>query len=349
MIKILFSVFVLFPLSSWGNKTNPCGNYSDYTDKAEFNKCLNDQRKHEKDLAEFNRPVNPLPTGNYAHCNRYKDKDDEAKYQQCIHEERMFQRGGDQKPTCFDDLSNSFTGGLGRNYQHQVDESRQLLGAAERRFGTLKDCRRELRESWIDFQRKKTDHMKERSLLPIKLRQAEIDYQKELNRIRRDCRQKSNKEFAKYKENIQEKGNIGPHQLHGFGNRINSHRHHFYKSCYQSTDNVQAMETAKKQLALNMDKAKAEMKVVDDMMTSFTEQTELIQEDIKRDCEDQKRLNKYNEALARRNTSKASFNNRINTALDFTKSISNCMDGGGVFGNNVPTKPLRSASSQSAQ
>ena len=155
---------------------------------------------------------------------------------------------------------------------------------------------------------------------------------------------KGQRGFCKYVLDIEErsKGTVSPDQLHGFNNRVNSHRRHFFVVCYQGEANVDAMKVADRQLALNIEKAKTEMRIVDEMVKSFEEQTALIQEDVLRDCEDQKKLNAYNEALAQRLTSKANANNRMQTVMNFSSSLLGCM--GGTGGGNVPIPPYPSGS-----
>ena len=327
-MKFLLFVFVLFlfPLGLLADdeSSNPCGSYpyGNEEEQKEWKKCI--------------QTVNPLG-GSYAHCNRYEG----VEYNTCIETERMYQKSPESEPQphCIENLGQNFVGGLGRNYEHQQSKSENLMTAAERRLETLKNCRQELRESWISFQEKKADQQQKRNLFPIKLRQAEIKYQRELNRVRRECRQKSNQEFLKYKEIVQGQGAIGPHQLHGFSNKINSHRHQFFKACYQAPENTRSMEIADKQLALNLDRARAEMKSVDDMVQSFSEQTQLVQDDLLRDCEKQKELNAYNEALTERNTSKASFMNKAKSFMEFGSSVGNCMGLLEGKGSLVPVDP----------
>ncbi len=292
-MKFLLFVFVLFPASSWAAESSHGAGvcFRKGMEGEEKNQCL----KYFTDKANADRKL-----------------------------QRELQM--EPQPNCFENLGKSFTGGLGRSYEHDKEKSRELLDASQSRMEVLKDCRQELRETWVSFQAKKAERQKQQNLYPVKLREAELGYQREINRINRECRGKANADFLKYREMIQAKGAISPDQLHGFGNRVNSHRHRFFKACYQASDNVRAMQVAETQLAINMDKAKAEMRSVDDMVKSFSDQTGVIQDDILKDCEDRRKLNAYNEALAKRNTSKADFNNRMQTMVEFGLSAGSCMD-----------------------
>lgn len=316
-IKFLLFVFVLFPVSVWGrgnlevvapiNNRADCVRFPKGVDRDECIELVNDQQERE--------------------------------------DQKWLYENQDPQPNCFSNLSNNFKGGLDRDYQFEQDRARQLMEAAEKRAETLKNCRQELRKTWIDFQNKKAEQAKQRALYPVKLRQAELNYQKELNRIQRQCREKGNADYVKYREIIEARGALGPDQLHGFGNRINKHRRHFFQSCYQGEDNVNAMKVADRQLALNIDRARAEMRSVDEMVQSFEEQTELVQEDILRDCEKQKELNKYNETLAGRLAAKGNTNNKYHTTLNFSSSILGCMGSGGGGGLS-PLNPLGSSSAR---
>ncbi len=306
-MKFLLFVFILFPVSVWA-----------------------------ADIIEANITNEP-------DCMRFSDN--KTKFDQCLKlvkttKDREDARNQEPRPDCFQGFIGNFGESIGRDYKHEQEKADQLKDAAEKRLETLKNCRQELRETWIAFQNKKAEQNKERALLPTKLRQAELDYQREMNRINTECEEKGKQEFTKYVLNIEEqsKGTLGPDQLHGFTNRVNSRRRHFFVVCYQAEGNVNAMRVAESQLRLNIDKAKAEMAVVDQMVQSFEEQTALVQKDVLRDCEKQNELNAYNESLAKRLTSKGNTNNSIETALNFSSSLLGCMGGtGGILDTVNPT------------
>ena len=315
MIKFFLFVFVFFSLNLTANAGICEGMTKEQCDA---------MIELEKEKAA-NQPVNPLGGGQYDFCFRLYPNDTE-KQRQCIQGERD-SRHQEPETDCFPDLAGGMKDKVSREFEWQQQRIKGLKESAEARMENIKNCRQEMREAWIDLQAKKSEQTKERNLLPIKLREAELKYEREINRINRECRQKADEDFGKYAATIQERGVISPDQLHGFGNRVNSHRHHFFRSCYRGQDNVNAMKVADKQLALNLDKARAEMRSVDDMVQSFQEQTEKIQGDILADCEDQEDLNQYNEDLTKYLTAKAKTKNKMETVIGFTGSIMNCMGG----------------------
>ena len=218
--------------------------------------------------------------------------------------------------SCFDRLNQSNLDRqerMDRELENLEKQVKNLQDVAVARFENLSQCRGELRGKWAEYQKEQFKRDKERSSLSIQLRLAELGYQKALNGIRRQCRQQSNAEFAEYKKRAHRQAAVvGPHQLHGLNDRINSYRRNFYENCYRSPENVQAMQIASKELTLKIDKANTEMGIVEDQLQSVHRQIAMTQKDTLRDCEGKKNLIDYNQALAQQITAKASFNNSSN-------------------------------------
>ena len=166
-MKFLLFVFVLFPLSAWAADYLP-----PITNKAD---CLRyDGQKYDNCIDLVNQ----------------KQKFDHSKW------EYEQSRTQESKPDCFQGFMGNFGESVGRDYEHEQEKADQLRDAAERRLETLKSCRQELRESWLSFEDKKAEQARERALLPTKLKQAELDYQREMNRINMECQEKAKEDFA---------------------------------------------------------------------------------------------------------------------------------------------------------
>ncbi len=242
-----------------------------------------------------------------------------------------------QGGNCFDQLAQTMNQGMSNSFQAYQNQTNMLMDNANKRFTTLKDCRSELRQAWLDFQNKKNEHLKEQNALPVRIKKAELAYQTEVLKIQQDCRQQTDQDFAKYREGIYKQGALNdPTQLVNFNNRINSHRKTFYESCFRSPENRKRVDLLGQTLKLAIDEINSNMKTADDALESFTRQSEQIQADLVKTCEEQKELQAYNERLSAQVAARGNSMTRQQLALGLITSIGSCQDGGRVPAGTSP-------------
>ena len=294
------------------------------------------------ELKALRQSVNPINSSrDRGWCFEQHQKDPNFPYEKCIQAVDPTWTPSNPGVDCFRNMKDSYIDGIGDDHKAYLERSNKLNQAARERYETLKSCRRELRESYLDFQKKSDDVRKETNLLPIKIRKNEISFQEEVNRIKRECRAKANEDFEKYQDSVLNRANIGPHQLHGMADQINSHRDYFYQSCVQAPENVKAVEIARQKLAVSCDEARVVNRTNHEILNSARDQLALIQEDILEECEDRKKLNAYNEQMANHISSSAMRNNRTRKVLRFTDNMLSCL---GDRTLSIPN-PLRGTSS----
>ncbi len=262
----------------------------------------------------------------------------QAQTQVVLSGEQAQQMFAAQQGTCFDRIAQNVNQGLSNSFDAYQNQTNMLMDNANKRFTALKDCRTELRQAWLDFQTKKMEHQKEQNALPVRIKKAELDYQMAVLEIQQDCRTQADKDFAGYRERIYQQGPLAdPTMLVDFNNRINNDRTTFYESCFRSPENRQRVNLLGQSLALAIEEIRANMKTADDALESLTEQTEAIQADVLRSCEEQEELMAYNERLAAQVAARGASVARTQMALGMISALASCQDPGRVPTNTGDT------------
>jgi hypothetical protein len=245
---------------------------------------------------------------------------------------------------CFANMSQGASQSLSDSYDAYVNQSKTLMDNANKRYTTLKDCRQNLRQQWLEFQKSKNENLKEQNLLSIKIRKAESDYRLTLIKMQESCTQQANADFVKYKESVYGNRVVTPQQLVNFNNRINQSRTTFYEACYRSPLNVAKMAELERQLRITIDGINAEMKTSNDILASMTEQIGAIQKDIITDCENKSKLDAYNESITNQVASRGRSLAMQKNLLNMVSAISSCQSPKGTSGDTTTRAPSASDS-----
>lgn len=235
---------------------------------------------------------------------------------------------------CLGMLAQNFSQSLSSTYQARSERNNMLMEQATNRFEHLKSCRQELLSGMIEFEQAKLKHQQNIDSMQMKMKRAELEYKTQVLEIEKECRANANDEFQKYRENIYKRQVIDdPTMLAGFNRRINSHQEVFFQGCHRDRTNVKMIGLAGDSYRLAINELETELQNSRSALESMELQTQKIQRNTLKNCEDQEKLNAYNEALARQNAEEAISLAQTQAALGAFGAIMSCVDPG----NRQPT------------
>lgn len=240
-----------------------------------------------------------------------------------------------QSHNCVGMAAQNFSQSLGQSYEAHNQRSNLLMQNAATRYEHLKTCRQELLDVWREMESAKLRHQQNTNQVEAKIRQAELDYKTKVLEVEKECRQSANEEFLRYKESIYQQSVVqDPTMLPGFNQRINNHRRNFFEACYRDPTNVKMLGLLGESFQAAVLEIQTEMKNSRDALQNMDLQARSIQKNSLQNCEDQDKLNAYNEALAKQMASRAINMTRMQAALGTLQTIQSCTDSGRLPGSN---------------
>ncbi len=246
---------------------------------------------------------------------------------------------------CLGRAAQSFTQSVSQSYEAHNQRSNLLMQNATTRYEHLKTCRQELLDVWREMEKAKLAHQQNVNQMEAKIRQAELAYKTKVLEVERECRQKANEEFIKYRDGIYQQSVVAdPTMLPGFNQRINNHRRNFFETCYRDPTNVKMLGLLGDSFQASVLEIQTEMKNSRDALQNMDLQARSIQKNSLQNCEDQDKLNDYNEALAKQMASRAINMTRMQAALGALQTVASCVDPGRLPGSKQDTTSGRPTS-----
>lgn len=239
---------------------------------------------------------------------------------------------------CLGRATQNFSQSLSQSYEAHNQRTNLLMQNATTRFEHLKTCRQELLDVWREMEKAKLAHQQNANQLQTKIRQAELEYKTKVLEVERECRRSSNEEFVQYRDSIYQQSVVAdPTMLPGFNQRINNHRRNFFETCYRDPTNVKMLGLLGESFQASILEIETELKNSRDALQNMDLQARSIQKNSLQNCEDQDKLNTYNEALSRQMASRAINMTRMQSALGTLQTVASCVDPGRQPGSNQDT------------
>ncbi|MEM7646485.1 MAG: hypothetical protein AAF203_06225 [Pseudomonadota bacterium] len=229
---------------------------------------------------------------------------------------------------CFNALARNTDQGLSSNFDILKERNNNLLQHANRRFETLRQCRSELLEAGLRFEERKTELERENVRQNAGVRDAELQYRIAIKEIKDQCKAQARDEWATYRERVYGNGVIQGkvNLIVGFDQRVQSAERTFYSSCISDESNRESAQLAGIQLQNAVQTIKENVDLNNQAISDFMDQTRKVQSTKVKDCEDQERLNAYNEAVVAQTTAEGSNLAKRKTSLGLVSAVNECVN-----------------------
>lgn len=230
---------------------------------------------------------------------------------------------------CVGNLAQSMQQSMSGSYEAHNQRTNALMQAATTRFETLKNCRQELQQAWLDLEKAKLEHQQKVNEREAKVRRQEIAFKKAVLDMERECRTQANQEFAEYKKGVYSRQVIhDPSQLPGFNDKINGAHQGFFQACHRDPVNSQLVRLHGQEFQASILEIETEIKNSANFIESLELQLSRVQRNTLQNCEDAERLNAYNEALTQQMAQRALSLARSQSMFGAIQGIMGCIDGG---------------------
>ena len=163
------------------------------------------------------------------------------------------------------------------------------------------------------------------------VRSAEIDYKVALDQVKGECRTEARDSKTQYSEMVSGVGVVSLDQLPDFNQNVNRSENTFYRACLSNEGTRDKMQRAWERWQNALQTIKETIDMNNQAIKDFLAETRQVQETKLRDCEDQKKLLAYQEALAAQTAAQATTMAKRKRLLGLVGTIGQCMSptGGG--------------------
>lgn len=235
-------------------------------------------------------------------------------------------QGGPQN--CLPMLQEALSSSMSNSYNAYQNQTNTLMQNAEAVRKNAQSCRNNLLQQWQRYKEAEQANSRDRLQVNVKIRQAELEYKTELNKLKRQCQQQAVQEQTAFQEAVSKRGVINdPTLAVGFQQRINRFYDTAFNNCFRgdavTREGIQLMKSSlvNKVMAIN-----AEMEASDQALAYMAEQVQKLQEATIKDCDENEAITEYNakqtEQVAQRGRAITVANNVLGTIT----AVASCGD-----------------------
>lgn len=219
-------------------------------------------------------------------------------------------------------ISNSF----GTSYDAYSRYRETQMENAQRAAEAAQGCRNNILQHWQTYRQQELENRTQRNQLSLKIRQAELEYDRELIQLRKQCQVQAREEYQTYKDRVTGNGVINdPTRGPGFQESINQYYQTAFNQCFRG--DIVTREELKRMravLANQIDLINAEMQASNEALNYLRQDLQTLQREEIEKCEENREINNYftdtTEEITRRGRDLA----KIRNAIDVYVAINSC-------------------------